>query len=101
MIFRKASQISFVAASSVGKCPRVLMILRTRAWTLSRVFVTGMISAVPVVPAGVLAYGATIRDRGTGEHVRGQAGNRTMSCELELVVGRPCDPPGCAARANP
>ncbi len=27
---------------------------------------------------------------------------RTMSCELALVVvGRPCDLPGCAASANP
>lgn len=25
----------------------------------------------------------------------------TLSCELVLVVGRPCDPPGCAASANP
>ena len=35
MIFRSASQISFVAASSVGKWPRVLMILRTRVLTFS------------------------------------------------------------------
>ena len=35
VMLRSASQISFVAASSVGKCPRVLMIFRTRALTLS------------------------------------------------------------------
>lgn len=31
--------MSFIAASSVGKWPRVLMILRTRAWTLSSALV--------------------------------------------------------------
>ena len=35
----RESQINVVAASSVGKWPRVLMILRTRAWTLSSAFV--------------------------------------------------------------
>src|SRR5262249_31063121 len=39
VIFRKASQISFVAASSFGKWPRVLRILRSRACTLSSAFV--------------------------------------------------------------
>ncbi len=38
---------------------------------------------------------------GTGEHF-GWAGRfYTMIRELVLVVGRPCDPPGCAASANP
>src|SRR3972149_3417634 len=37
VMLRSANQMSFVAASSVGKWPRVLMILRTRAWTLSSV----------------------------------------------------------------
>src|SRR5271165_6920294 len=35
VILRKANQISLLAASSLGKCPRVLMILRSRALTLS------------------------------------------------------------------
>jgi hypothetical protein len=48
---RSASQISFVAASSFGKWPRVLMMFRSRACTLSRALVTGMISLVSVVPA--------------------------------------------------
>jgi hypothetical protein len=48
-----------------------------------------------------MSYGATIRDRGTWEHA-GWAGRcRTMSCELALVFGRPCDLPECAASANP
>ena len=34
-MLRKASQISLLAASSPGKCPRVLKILRSRALTLS------------------------------------------------------------------
>ncbi len=36
---RSASQISLVAASSLEKCPRVLMIFRSRAWTLSSALV--------------------------------------------------------------
>jgi len=39
VMWRKAIQISFVAASSVGKCPRVLRILRRWACTLSSAFV--------------------------------------------------------------
>ena len=35
VIFRSAIQINLVAASSLGKWPRVLMILRSRAFTLS------------------------------------------------------------------
>src|SRR5580658_4204392 len=35
LILPIASQISLFAASSVGKCPRVLMILRSLAFTLS------------------------------------------------------------------
>ena len=38
-MLRSASQISLVAASSLGKFPRVLMILRNRAWVLSMAFV--------------------------------------------------------------
>lgn len=30
LMFRSASQISCVAGSSLGKCPRVMMIFRTR-----------------------------------------------------------------------
>ena len=38
-MLRSASQISLVAASSLGKWPRVLMILRSRAFTLSMALV--------------------------------------------------------------
>src|SRR6266498_3459492 len=47
-------------------------------------------------------YGATVRDRGIREQTQvGQAGDRSMGCEPELVRGRPCDQPGCAASADP
>jgi hypothetical protein len=47
-------------------------------------------------------YGATVRERGIREQTRaGQAGDRTMRFERELVLGRPCDSPGCASSANP
>ncbi|KPX93821.1 Unknown protein sequence [Pseudomonas amygdali pv. mori] len=39
MMARNPSHISFVAASSVGKCPRVLMILRNWALMLSMALV--------------------------------------------------------------
>jgi hypothetical protein len=38
MMLRSTSQGSFVAASSLGKCPRVSMIMRRLAFTLSIVF---------------------------------------------------------------
>jgi hypothetical protein len=40
------------------------------------------------------------RDRGVGSIQRRQA-DLTMSCELELLRGRPYDLPGCAASADP
>jgi hypothetical protein len=40
------------------------------------------------------------RDRGVGSTKRRQA-VMTMSCELELLLGRPYDLPGCAASADP
>ena len=39
VMLRNASQISLVAAASLGKCPRVLMILRKRECTLSMALV--------------------------------------------------------------
>jgi hypothetical protein len=48
----------------------------------------------------VLAYGATIRAEVHREHVSKLADHR-MSCELALVAGRPCEPPGCAESADP
>jgi hypothetical protein len=40
------------------------------------------------------------RDRGGGSTKRRQA-VLTVSCELELLHGRPYDLPGCAASADP
>jgi hypothetical protein len=65
--------------------------------------VTGMIitGATVSLPEQYRVYGETIRDRGAWEHVEWAGRSYTMSRELVLVVGRPCDPPGCAASANP
>jgi hypothetical protein len=51
---------------------------------------------------GVLvAYGVTVRDRGAGSEA-GWAGRcYAVGCEPVLLGGRPCDVPGCAARADP
>jgi hypothetical protein len=45
---------------------------------------------------------------GLGLRARGRSGRRqvgqaevVMSCELEEVGGRPCDPPWCAVSTNP
>jgi len=48
-----------------------------------------------------MRYGATIRDWGTWEHAGWAGRSRTMSRELALVFGRPCDLPECAVSANP
>jgi hypothetical protein len=48
-----------------------------------------------------VAYGATIRDRGTGSTKVWAGRFRTLSCELVFVVGRLCDSPGCAESADP
>jgi hypothetical protein len=48
----------------------------------------------------ILAYGATIRDKGHREHALWVGRRRMMSCELVLVAGRPCDLPGCAVSAE-
>lgn len=39
VMLRSASQVALLAASSLGKCPRVLMILRSRLCTLSMALV--------------------------------------------------------------
>jgi hypothetical protein len=65
--------------------------------------VTGMKISVP-------RFGRGRRDRGVwcdhpGQRHREHEGAgrpmRTMSRELVLVAGRLCDPPGCAASADP
>ena len=79
------------------------VLCRTVAKTLSTGFVTGMRISVPTFRGveTILAYGATIRDRGTGS-TKVRAGRFwTLSCELVLVAGRLCDSPGCAESANP
>jgi len=70
---------------------------------LSMALVTGMISVGAVLSSPVnRVYVTTIRDKGHRGSTNEWAGpSYTMSRELELVVGRPCDPPGCAASANP
>ena len=45
-------------------------------------------------------YGSEHQDRGVGSTEGGQA-ELTMSCELALLSGRPCDLPGCAVSADP
>src|SRR5215204_3935620 len=67
--------MSFVAASSLGKWPRILTARLSFAFRASMAFVTGMTMPVPTSgwDKAVLAYGATIRDRGTGSTKCGQA----------------------------
>jgi hypothetical protein len=64
----KTRKSSLVTLSSVGKWLRVLTALRSLAFRASMAFVTGMRSLVPTFghDQQIVAYGATIRDRGTG-----------------------------------
>jgi len=49
-----------------------------------------------------VSYGATVRDGGIREQTQvGQAVQRSMGFEPVLVLGRPCDSPGCAQSADP
>ena len=68
----------------------------------SAALLKGMLLAA--LPADVKAtfFGVTLthRDGGVGSTIRWQA-VMTMSCELELLHGRPYDLPGCAASADP
>ena len=58
------------------------------------------LSVPPKVSSGG-AYGATVRDRGTGSET-GWAGRcYAVGCEPGLLDGRPCDLPGCAESADP
>ena len=46
-------------------------------------------------------YGATVRDGGIREQTQaGQAVVCSLGFEPALVLGRPCDSPGCAASAK-
>jgi hypothetical protein len=53
------------------------------------------------VASGCLRYGGGAGTGVLGEHAGWAGRSRTMSRELALVSGRPCDLPGCAASANP
>jgi len=51
---------------------------------------------------GVGEYGAIVRDEGHPGANAGRAGRSyTLRLERVLVVGGPCDSPGCAESANP
>ena len=80
---------------------KLLMIFLSRALMLSMALVTGMMPPGASASPPFAAYGSPIRDRGTGGARSVGRPIYMMSRELELVAGRPCDPPGCAARANP
>ena len=84
----KTRYSSFIAASSLGKCPRVRTARRSLAFSASIGLVTGMRMAVPISRRGswTVAYGATIRDRGTGS-TKVWAG-RFLNVELRARVSR-------------
>jgi hypothetical protein len=63
--------------------------------------VAGSVGLSPVVSACGSAYGATVRDRGAGSEAGWVGRSCSMGWEPALVLGRPCDLPGCAARADP
>jgi hypothetical protein len=59
-----------------------------------------MMPSVPSSSANNTAYDELIQDRGIGSTEVGRP-LLSLSCELVLLSGRPCDQPGCAASADP
>ena len=69
----------------------------------SAALLKGMMPATRPFRLAFMARGShesSHRDRGVGSTKRRQA-VLSMSCELELLHGRPYDLPGCAASADP
>jgi hypothetical protein len=66
----------------------------------SAALLKGMMLTAPLVDPKVNTIRSGYRDRGAGSTKWRQA-VLTMSCELELLCGRPYDLPGCAASAYP
>jgi hypothetical protein len=98
-----SAQKSMAAVSGDGRTVWVLMRRLNSSCRRSTALVTGMKISVP-------RFGRGRRDRGVwcdhpGQRHREHEGAgrpmRTMSRELVLVAGRLCDPPGCAASADP
>lgn len=73
----EAMCLSLAAAISAewpsGKAPTTRVLRLISRMILSSGLLTGMITAGAFASPPKLAYGATIRDRGTGEHDSGQA----------------------------
>jgi hypothetical protein len=104
--------MSLRAASSLGNCPLVLIALRSLRLSASMAFVSGMKGARchrgsatgPFQLLSASGLVSTVRpsgSRGVGSE-RGWAGRSyTLRFERELVLGRPCDLPGCASSADP
>lgn len=68
-----------------------------------KTLLSGMLWATFLEPVGRLCpvmLELPCRDRGVGVRRSGQA-ELTLSCELALLSGRPCDYPVCAASAYP
>jgi hypothetical protein len=106
-MLQMASHRSLITASSDGKWPRFLMILRS--WLIQGFDAVGIRYEmtqevrVNVLLAWRLVLGIRCDrpEQGpSGEHV--WAGRScSLGCEPVLVVGRPCDWSGCAVSAYP
>ena len=101
--WRKTRYSNLIAASSVGKCPLVRTARRNLAFKDSMAFVTGMREAAPKSGCERKARGVWCDHPGQRRREHEGVGRPIyiMSRELELVAGRLCDSPGCAASANP
>ena len=95
--------MSFVAASSLGKWPRILTARLSFAFRASMAFVTGMRMAGADVRLGSKRSRRMVRPSGTEAPGARSVGRPmySMSCELALVAGRLCNSPGCAVSADP
>src|SRR5215813_8889119 len=88
----KTRKRSFVAASSLGKCPLTLTALRSLAFSASMAFVTGMKVGGADLSGGIEWFWRMVRPSGTEAPGARGAGRpiNSMSRELELVAGRLC-----------
>jgi hypothetical protein len=101
--WRKTRYSNLIAASSVGKWPLVRTARRSLAFKDSMAFVTGMRELAPKSGCERRARGVWCDHPGQRRREHEGVGRPIyiMSRELELVAGRLCDSPGCAASANP
>src|SRR5690242_2272337 len=92
--------MSLTTAASLGKMPTTSLRRLISPLRRSRGLVSGMQVLASVVSVARWSVVSGQPGQGSLEHGRWAGRCHIMSCELALVIGRPCDQPGCAARGS-